>query len=150
LVLGLGLSLAPIGAYIAITGKFALVPVLFSLSVLFWVSGFDIIYALQDEGFDKENHLFSIPSWLGAQNALHTSKVFHMLSAVAVIAAGMAGGFSWLYWIGVVIFVFFLFYQHTLVKPNDLSKVNKAFFSSNGIASVIFSGFVLLDIFINL
>lgn len=150
LVLGLGLSLAPIGAYIAITGKFALVPVLFSLSVLFWVSGFDIIYALQDEDFDKENHLFSIPSWLGAQNALHTSKVFHMLSAVAVIAAGMAGGFSWLYWIGVVIFVFFLFYQHTLVKPKDLSKVNKAFFSSNGIASVIFSGFVLLDIFINL
>jgi len=73
-----------------------------------------------------------------------------MLSGVAVIAAGMAGGFSWLYWIGVVIFVFFLFYQHTLVKPKDLSKVNKAFFSSNGIASVIFSGFVLLDIFINL
>jgi len=150
LVLGLGLSLAPIGAYIAVTDQFALVPVLFSFSVLFWVSGFDIIYALQDEEFDKENNLYSIPSWLGASNALHASELLHLLSAISVIAAGMVGHFSWLYWAGVFVFVFFLFYQHTLVKPKDLSKVNKAFFSSNGIASVVFSGFVLLDIFINL
>lgn len=150
LVLGLGLSLAPIGAYIAVTGQFALVPVLFSFSVLFWVSGFDIIYALQDEEFDKENNLYSIPSWLGASKALRASELLHFLSAMAVVAAGMAGHFSWLYWGGVLLFIFFLFYQHTLIKPRDLSKVNKAFFSSNGIASVVFSFFVLLDIFINL
>ncbi len=150
LVLGLGLSLAPIGAYIAVTGQFALVPVLFSFSVLFWVSGFDIIYALQDEEFDKENDLYSIPSWLGARNALHASELLHFLSAIAVITAGMTGHFSWLYWMGVLVFTFFLFYQHTLVKPKDLSKVNKAFFSSNGIASVVFSVFVLLDIFTNM
>lgn len=150
LVLGLGLSLSPIGAYIAVTGHFALVPVLFSLSVLFWVSGFDIIYALQDESFDKENNLRSVPSWLGANRALHVSEFLHFLSAVAVIEAGIVGTFSWLYSIGVVLFIFFLIYQHILVKPKDLSKVNKAFFSANGIASVVFCLFVLLDIFTKL
>ena len=150
LVLGLGLSLSPIGAFIAVTGHFALVPVLFSLSVLFWVSGFDIIYALQDESFDKENNLRSVPSWLGANRALHVSEFLHFLSAVSVIEAGIIGTFSWLYWIGVVLFIFFLIYQHILVKPKDLSKVNKAFFSANGIASVVFCVFVLLDIFTKL
>ncbi|HEY5369806.1 MAG TPA: UbiA-like polyprenyltransferase [Hanamia sp.] len=150
LVLGLGLSLSPIGAFIAVTGYFALVPVLFSFSVLFWVSGFDIIYALQDEEFDKENNLSSIPSWLGAARALRVSECLHALSALSVIAVGMVGDFSWLYWIGVSLFVFFLIYQHLLVKPKDLSKVNKAFFSSNGVASVVFCVFVLLDIFTKL
>jgi 4-hydroxybenzoate polyprenyltransferase len=149
LVLGLGLGLAPIGAFMAVTGKFALVPVLFSFSVLFWVSGFDIIYALQDESFDKENNLYSMPSWLGTAKALRVSELLHFLSAAAIVAAGMIGSFSWFYWAGVAVFVFFLFYQHALVKPKDLSKVNKAFFSSNGIASVVFCVFVLLDIFTN-
>jgi 4-hydroxybenzoate polyprenyltransferase len=148
LVLGLGLSLSPVGAYIAVTGKFALVPVLFSLSVLFWVSGFDIIYALQDEDFDKENKLHSIPSLFGTEKALRASELLHFLSAASVIAAGMIGNFSMLYWAGVAAFVFFLIYQHSLVKPKDLTKVNRAFFSSNGIASVAFCVFVLLDIFL--
>lgn len=150
LVLGLGLSLAPIGAYIAVTGKFAIVPILFSLSVLFWVSGFDIIYALQDEEFDKENNLYSIPSFIGTKKALRVSELLHFLSALSVIAAGMIGNFFSMYWIGVLVFAFFLFYQHTLVKPKDLSKVNKAFFSSNGIASVVFCVLVLLDLFMKL
>jgi 4-hydroxybenzoate polyprenyltransferase len=148
LVLGLGLSLSPIGAYIAVTGKFALVPVLFSLSVLFWVSGFDIIYALQDEDFDKENKLHSIPSLLGTERALRVSEYLHFLSAASIVAAGVIGHFSMLYWSGVAAFVFFLIYQHSLVKPRDLTKVNRAFFSSNGIASVAFCVFVLLDIFL--
>ena len=148
LVLGLGLSLSPIGAYIAVTGKFALVPVLFSLSVLFWVSGFDIIYALQDEDFDKENKLHSIPSLLGTARALRVSESLHFLSAASVVAAGLIGNFSMLYWAGVAAFAFFLIYQHSLIKPKDLSKVNRAFFSSNGIASVAFCVFVLLDIFL--
>jgi 4-hydroxybenzoate polyprenyltransferase len=147
LVLGLGLSLAPIGAYIAVTGKFAIVPILFSFAVLFWVSGFDIIYALQDEEFDKENNLYSIPSFIGTKKALRVSEFLHFLSALSVIAAGMIGNFSAMYWSGVVVFAFFLFYQHTLVKSKDLSKVNKAFFSSNGIASVVFCVLVLLDLF---
>ena len=148
LILGLGLSLAPIGAYIAVTGQFALVPVLFSFSVLFWVSGFDIIYALQDEEFDKENNLRSIPSWLGTVKALRVSELLHILSTISVIIAGITGHFSWFYWAGVAVFGFFLYHQHTLVKPKDLSKVDRAFFSSNGIASVAFCVFVLLDIFI--
>ncbi|MDQ2718815.1 MAG: putative 4-hydroxybenzoate polyprenyltransferase [Bacteroidota bacterium] len=150
LVLGLGLSLAPIGAYIAVTGQFALVPVLFSLSVLFWVSGFDIIYALQDEEFDKENNLRSIPSWLGTNKALHVSEYLHLLSLFSIFLAGFRGNFSWFYWAGVFLFAFFLVYQHILIKPKDLSKVNKAFFTSNGIASVVFCVFVLLDIFFTL
>jgi 4-hydroxybenzoate polyprenyltransferase len=147
LVLGLGLSLAPIGAYIAVTGKFALIPVLFSIAVLCWVSGFDIIYALQDEEFDKANNLKSIPSMLGMKKALTISECLHFFSFAAISAAGVLGHFSWFYWVGVAIFAFFLVYQHTLVKPKDLSKVNRAFFTSNGIASVIFSLFVLIDIF---
>jgi 4-hydroxybenzoate polyprenyltransferase len=147
LVLGLGLSLSPMGAYIAVTGKFAFVPVLFSLSVLFWVSGFDIIYALQDEEFDRVNHLRSIPSMLGLQRALRVSEFLHVLSFASILTAGIIGKFSWFYWAGAAIFAYLLVYQHTLVKPKDLSKVNRAFFTSNGIASVIFSLFVLIDIY---
>ena len=119
LVLGLGLSLAPIGAYIAVTGQFALVPVLFSLSVLFWVSGFDIIYALQDEMFDKENNLRSIPSWLGSVRALRVSEILHLLSTVAVIAAGLIGHFSWFYWAGGAVFAFFLYHQRCFSIPSQ-------------------------------
>ena len=148
LVLGLGLSLAPIGAYLAVTGKFDLLPVLFSFTVLFWVSGFDIIYALQDEEFDKANNLYSIPAVLGKTKALRVSEILHLLSLACIITAGVYGHFSWLYWIGVVVFGGMLIYQHSLVKPNDLSKINLAFMTSNGIASVIFAIFVLLDIFL--
>lgn len=148
LVLGLGLSLAPIGAYLAVTGMFELLPVLFSFTVLFWVSGFDIIYALQDEEFDKANNLYSIPAALGKRKALKVSELLHLLSLVCVIAAGLYGHFNWLYWCGVAVFGGLLIYQHSLVKPTDLSKVNIAFMTANGIASVIFAIFVLLDLFL--
>ena len=149
LVLGLGLSLAPIGAYLSVTGQFALLPVLFSFTVLFWVSGFDIIYALQDEEFDKENQLHSIPAILGKPKALMVSNILHIISAVCVVIAGYYGGFGYMYWAGVIFFIALLTYQHLLVKPNDLSKVDKAFFTTNGIASVVFAIFVILDLFIN-
>lgn len=148
LVLGLGLSLAPIGAYLAVTGQFALVPLLFAFSVLCWVSGFDIIYALQDIDFDRENKLHSIPAALGSSNALRVSELLHLLSAACIIAAGVYGHFGYWYWTGVVFFCGLLIYQHLLVKPNDLSKVNMAFFTTNGIASVVFAVFVLLDLFL--
>jgi 4-hydroxybenzoate polyprenyltransferase len=149
LVLGVGLSLAPIGAYIAVTGQFNVLPILFSFTVLFWVSGFDIIYALQDEEFDKQNQLHSIPSAVGKSKALRISELLHALSAACVIGAGIYGHFGFWYWIGVALFIGLLIYQHLLVKPNDLSKVNIAFFTTNGIASVVFSIFVILDLFLN-
>ncbi|WP_205512734.1 UbiA-like polyprenyltransferase [Longitalea arenae] len=148
LVLGLGLSLAPIGAYLAVTGAFAWLPILFSLTVIFWVSGFDIIYALQDEEFDKSKQLYSIPAWLGKKKGLRVSELLHVLSAACVIAAGIYGEFNWLYWIGVVIFVSMLLYQHSIVKPTDLRRVNLAFMTANGIASVVFAVFVISDLFV--
>lgn len=149
LVLGLGLSLAPIGAYLAVTGVFSLLPILFSFAVLFWVSGFDIIYALQDEEFDKSEQLYSIPSWLGKAKALRVSELLHLLSATAVVYAGYYGKFGWLYWIGLAVFIGMLVYQHSIVKPTDLRKVNVAFMTANGIASVVFAIFVIADLFIN-
>jgi 4-hydroxybenzoate polyprenyltransferase len=148
LVLGVGLSLAPIGAYIAVTGQFAFLPILFSLTVLCWVSGFDIIYALQDEEFDKQNKLHSIPAAVGKVKALRISELLHLLSAGFISYAGWYGNFGIWYWIGVGIFIALLIYQHLLVKPNDLSKVNMAFFTTNGIASVVFALFVIVDLFL--
>lgn len=149
LILGIGLALAPIGAYLAVTGMFALLPILFSIAVLFWVSGFDIIYALQDEEFDKENKLYSVPAWLGKAKALRVSESLHLLSAAAIITAGYVGNFGWIYWIGAAIFILMLGYQHSLVKPTDLRRVNLAFMTANGIASVVFAIFVIADLFIN-
>ncbi|WP_316841641.1 UbiA-like polyprenyltransferase [Pedobacter gandavensis] len=147
MVLGLGLSLAPIGAYIAVTGEFALIPVLYSFAVLFWVSGFDIIYALQDEGFDRDEKLHSIPAALGIKNALKLSEGLHVASALCVIApiALAPDNFSWFYYLGVAFFCSMLIYQHLLVKPNDISKVDKAFMTTNGFASVIFAACFLAD-----
>ncbi|MBV6483609.1 MAG: 4-hydroxybenzoate octaprenyltransferase [Flavobacteriales bacterium] len=149
LVLGVGLSLAPIGAYLAVTGKFDWLPLFFSFAVLFWVSGFDIIYALQDEEFDKQQQLHSIPVVLGKKNALFLSTILHIVTASLILFAGFYGSLNLFYWIGSGIFIALLFYQHTIVKPNDLSKVNFAFFTTNGIASVVFSIFVLLDLFLS-
>jgi 4-hydroxybenzoate polyprenyltransferase len=147
LVLGLGLSLAPIGAYLVVTGEFALVPILFSLAVLCWVSGFDIIYALQDEDFDRAENLHSIPSYLGKKNALMVSNLLHVLAATFVIAPLFLTPLSWPYLLGLAIFIGMLIYQHQLVKPNDLSKVNFAFMTTNGIASVAFAACFLFDIY---
>lgn len=147
LVLGVGLSLAPIGAYLSVTGGFAVLPILFSFTVLFWVSGFDIIYALQDEEFDKSNQLHSIPAAVGKAKALRISELLHVLSAACVVYAGIYGHFGIWYWTGVAFFMSLLIYQHLLVKPTDLSKVNMAFFTTNGIASVVFAVFVILDLF---
>jgi 4-hydroxybenzoate polyprenyltransferase len=149
LVLGIGLSLAPIGAYLAVTGAFAWLPILFSIAVVCWVSGFDIIFALQDEAFDKENNLYSMPSVLGKAKALHISEVLHAIAAIAICFAGYYGQFGWLYWIGAAVFCGMLIYQHLIVKPNDLSRVNIAFMTANGIASVVFAVFVIVDMFLH-
>lgn len=146
LVLGLGLSLAPIGAYLAVTGEFDLLPVLFSLIVLCWVSGFDIIYALQDEEFDRSLQLYSIPASLGKAKGLRVSEFIHLACAALLIVAGIYGGFSWLFWTGAGVFMMLLVYQHSVVKPDDLRNVNLAFMTANGLASVLFAIFVILDL----
>ena len=146
LVLGLGLSLAPIGAYLAVTAQFATLPILFSLTVLCWVSGFDIIYALQDEEFDRKNNLRSIPASLGKARALRVSEILHFLAAALVIVAGWLAGFAIWYWIGAAIFIGMLIYQHSIVKPNDLRRVNLAFMTANGVASVVFAVFVIINL----
>ena len=148
LVLGLGLALAPIGAYLAVSGNFDVVPLLFSAAVLFWVSGFDIIYSFQDQEFDKEQKLHSIPVLIGTKNALNLSKILHFLTFSSLSIAGSFSDFSLYYWIGFGIFTALLIYQHLLVKHNDLSKINLAFFTTNGIASVIFGIFVITDLLI--
>ena len=145
-VLGLGLSLAPIGAYISVTGKFSLLPLIYSFIVLSWVSGFDIIYALQDDEFDKSISIHSLPSATGRKKALFVSIVVHCITFLLVLAAGIYGKGGILFWTGALIFTSLLVYQHSIVKHNDLSKVTLAFGTTNGIASILFAIFVILDL----
>jgi 4-hydroxybenzoate polyprenyltransferase len=147
-VLSLGLAIAPMGAYLAVAGKFDWLPLMLSMVVFFWVSGFDIIYALQDEDFDKNLNLKSIPSLLGKKQALNLAKTVHFTSAIFVGIVAVLTPANWLHIAGAVIFTGLLAYQHTLVKPDDLSKVNLAFFTTNGIASVIYGLFVTVGLFI--
>lgn len=146
-VLGLGLSLAPIGAYLSVTATFNMLPIWYSLSVITWVSGFDIIYAMQDVSIDSELSLNSIPNALGKVRALRLSTFLHILSFIFILIPVFYNPFGLFYWIGLFIFASMLVYQHSIVKPNDLSKVNLAFMTTNGIASVAFAVFFLLDYF---
>jgi 4-hydroxybenzoate polyprenyltransferase len=146
-ILGLGLSLAPIGAFLAVAGHFAMLPIIFSVIVIFWVAGFDIIYALQDVDFDKNEKLRSIPESFGNRNALAVSALFHFIAIALVVCGGVLGNFHFYYWIGATIFSSILIYEHLIVKPSDLSRVNMAFATLNGMGSVVFASFVILDIF---
>ncbi len=147
-ILGLGLSLAPIGAYISVTGHFDLIPLIYSLVVLTWVSGFDIIYALQDVDFDRSENLRSIPALSGRKQALMVSVILHFFCGILVLIPGLLMNSGLLYWMGVVIFNGLLIYQHFLIKPDDLNRVNLAFFSTNGIAGLMFATFTILSLYI--
>ncbi len=149
LILGLGLALAPVGAFLAVTGVFTWEPIVLGLAVLAWTGGFDIIYALQDESFDRAHQLNSIPTWLGKSRALTFSSLLHLLSATMIIVFGTLIQGGWIFWIGAAAFLVLLAYQHFLVKPNDLSKVNLAFFTTNGIASVVFASFAIGELLIS-
>ena len=145
-ILGLGLSLAPIGAYISVTGTFNILPIIYSFIVLTWVSGFDIIYALQDDEFDRDHNLHSLPSSSGRKRALTISVIVHFITFILIVTAGFAGNGNILYWIGAIIFTGLLIWQHLLVKPDDLSRVTLAFQTTNGIASILYALFVILDL----
>ena len=145
-VLGLGLSLAPIGAYISVTGKFSFLPLIYSFIVLTWVSGFDIIYALQDDEFDKSNKLHSLPSSTGRKKALDISIFLHTATVALVLISGIYGQGGILFWTGAIVFSILLIYQHSIVRFDDLSRVTMAFGTTNGIASLLFAIFVILDL----
>jgi 4-hydroxybenzoate polyprenyltransferase len=145
-ILGLGLALAPTGAFIAVTGSFQITPVILSLAVLFWVSGFDIIYALQDEDFDRNNNLHSVPVRIGRKRALYFSAMLHLITVSVLAIIGLSVGFSIIYWIGFVIFTGLMIYQHSILSPDNLSRLNLAFFTLNGIASLLFSTFAIADL----
>jgi len=146
LVLGLGLSLAPIGAYIAISNQFEVLPILFSCVVFTWVSGFDILYALQDEEFDKVHQLKSIPVLLGRKNALLVSRILHIISGLTICFIAYQFLHYKLFYVGAIFFIGLLIYQQSLVTVKDISKVNLAFGFTNGVASVVFSVFVILSL----
>ena len=146
--LGLGLGIAPAGGYLAITGAWSdpwwMLPVL-SLAVMSWVAGFDIFYALQDVAFDREHGLHSIPAALGEGRAIVVARVLHTVTVLALAAVGAAiGGGVW-YAAGVVIVAALLVYEHSLVRANDLSRLNAAFFTMNGVISIVFLGFVVAE-----
>ena len=146
LVLGLSLGGAPLGAWIAITGEFALPPVLLSFGVLAWVAGFDIIYACQDRDFDVDSGLHSLPVWLGIGRALQVARLLHVLAVVLLLFPGRLMGLQWLYLTGIVAVAGLLLYEHRLVRVDDLSKLGMAFFTMNGIISVIYFAFTLADL----
>jgi 4-hydroxybenzoate polyprenyltransferase len=145
-ILGLCLSLAPIGAYISVTGKFKLIPIIYSLIVLTWVSGFDIIYALQDDDFDRTNKLYSIPSFTGRKKSIAISIIVHLITFLLVITAGIVQKAGYIYWAGAAIFSLMLVYQHLIINPKDISRVNLAFATTNGLASIIYAIFVISDL----
>lgn len=149
-VLSLGLSLAPIGAWLAVTGAFAVVPLLFSGVVFFWVSGFDIIYACQDVEFDQSYQLKSIPAMTGVKNALMISAFVHLAAFLFVVLAGIKMEANMIYWVGAAFFGILMIYQHLIVKSDDLSRVNLAFGTTNGIAGVVFAAFVIGSLYFSI
>lgn len=148
LVLGLGLGLAPVGAYLVVTGVFHIVPIFYGIAVLCWVSGFDIIYALQDEDFDRQHNLRSIPVLLGTRGAIRLSEILHVISAIFVMLPLIYFDLGWPYYLGILSYVGLLIYQHRLFTPTDLSRVDRAFMTTNGVASVVFAVFFLLAIWL--
>ena len=149
IILGLGLSLSPVGAYIAVTGEFAVLPIIFSFIVLTWTGGFDILYALQDEDFDKSQALHSVPARFGRTKSLGISIAIHSITLLLVLLAGYVGEFSIFYWIGATLFIACLVFQHAIVSPQNISRINLAFATTNGCASIVFGVFTIMGTMLN-
>lgn len=151
LFLGLGLSLAPLGAYLAVAKVFDLLPLLYAFAVITWVAGFDIIYALQDIEFDRGQELRSIPARFGMDKALWISTCLHVVTAVCIVSCAILlhteFGMSFLMILGSMLFLVLLFYQHWILKDHNLDRINLAFFTTNGIASVVLACFTILDFY---
>ena len=148
LVLGLGLSIAPVGGYLAVAGEWSRpwwMLCALAIAVATWVAGFDIFYALQDVSFDRDNALHSIPVAFGEQGALTVARALHAVTVLALAAVGVATAAGWLYAIGVAVAAVLLLYEHSLVRVGDLSRLDAAFFTMNGIISIAFFAFVLAE-----
>jgi len=147
-VLGFSVGCAPLAAWLAVRGEFAWPPVILSAAVMFWVAGFDVIYALQDIEFDRRANLFSLPARFGAGPALRVSTAFHGATVMLLIATALLTGSGWLAYAGIGIVAGILYWEHRLVTPSDLSRINVAFFNLNGYISILllltFAGDVLL------
>lgn len=147
-VLGICLGIAPAGAWVAVRAQLELAPIVLALAVLFWVAGFDVIYATMDDEFDKNAGLHSLVQKLGIQRSLFAAKIFHAVFIALLIAFGFAARMSTFYFIGAMLIAMFLIYEHTLVDARDLRRVNAAFFTVNGVISVFFLGVVAIAVFI--
>lgn len=148
LVLGAGLAIAPVGGYLAVTGAWPTpwwMPVVLGLAVATWVGGFDVLYALQDAAFDREHGLFSLPARLGEGRAISLARSMHVLTIVSLAVVGVATGSGWLYAAGVAIAAGLLLYEHRLVRPGDLSRLDAAFFTMNGVISIVFCACVAAE-----
>lgn len=148
LFLGLALALAPVGAYISITGTFHILPVMVGLQVLTWVGGFDIIYSLQDADFDKENKLHSIPSHYGIRGASVISRILHLLSLIIAITGGLIGDAGLFYFIGTGAFGLLLLWEHLIARPGDSKSINMAFATINSYAGLAFVAFAIADLYL--
>lgn len=144
-VLGIALSMAPIGAWIAVTGRFEAPAFILGIAVVFWLSGFDILYALQDIEFDKKMGLYSIPRFLGIKKSLWLSRGFHFLMVIFLLLLYPAMDLGKFYLIGIIVAAGLLIYEHSLIREHDLSKINVAFFNANAYVSLCIFVFTLID-----
>jgi len=144
--LGLSLSLAPIGAWVAIREEISIVSIVLGLAVIFWLAGLDIIYSCQDVEFDKSHGLFSFPAKLGIERALRLAAIFHVIMTLFLFSLFFIGNLGLLYLGGIILIAGLLYYEHSIVRPDDLSKVNVAFFNVNGIISIGLMLMTILDI----
>ena len=147
-ILGLALAIAPVGAWVAVRAEIGFPSLILAASVLAWTAGFDIIYSLQDTGFDKEHGLFSLPASIGEANALAVSRVLHALMVALLVWFGKAANLGLIYMFAVFLVALFLVWEHSLVSPRDKSRVNTAFFTLNGIVSVSLFVLTLVDVLV--
>jgi 4-hydroxybenzoate polyprenyltransferase len=145
-VLGFCLGLAPVGAWIAVTNTFSTEPLLIGAAVLLWVAGFDIFYAMQDVNFDRRHDLHSIPVRFGIRTSLALTKILHITSVMLLVWVGIRLDLGMFYFIGVAVAAILLAYENSLVKQGDLSKLNVAFFTMNGVISVVLFCFVAIEV----
>ncbi|MDI6728038.1 MAG: UbiA-like polyprenyltransferase [Thermodesulfovibrionales bacterium] len=143
-VLGIAISAAPLGAWIAIKGTFDLEIMPLSIAVVFWLAGFDVLYALQDMEFDRSHGLHSIPQRFGIKRSLILSRIFHFITWSMLAVNGVFFNLNVVYWTGMFLVAGLLIYEHSLVKPHDLSKLNMAFFNMNGYISIAVFVFTLI------
>jgi 4-hydroxybenzoate polyprenyltransferase len=149
LVLGFSLGIAPAAAWIAVRGSLDPRILLLTAAVTFWVAGFDVLYACQDYDFDRQSGLHSIPRYIGIRGALAVARTFHVLMLLLLIALVVTFGLGKIAMAGVVVVALLLLYEHSLVSPTDLSKLNAAFFTMNGVISVVFFAFVAADLLLH-